>query len=72
MKERSHFMTSEQKAKWAVAESLAGRKLPRTHENCMHILGRTERRVVNGKEKIMHYPGPSRPGKTAKDKSKGR
>jgi hypothetical protein len=36
---RSHYMTQDQKAKWALAESQAGHKLPRTHENCIRILG---------------------------------
>ena len=35
---RSHYMTDDQKAKWAVAERQAGCKLPRTHENCLKIL----------------------------------
>ena len=35
---RSQFMTSDQKAKWAVAESQAGTKLARTHQNCIRIL----------------------------------
>ncbi len=65
---RSHYWTAEQKAKWAEAERKEGCKLPRTHQNCMRILGRIERRVVNGKTRIMHFPGPARPGKTAKDR----
>ena len=36
---RSQFMTSDQKAKWATAERQAGGKLPRTHENCLRITG---------------------------------
>ena len=36
---RSQFMTPDQKAKWLSAESLAGCKLPRTHENCIRITG---------------------------------
>lgn len=35
---RSQCMTADQKAKWAIAESRAGCKLPRTHENCLTIL----------------------------------
>ena len=38
MKQRSHFMTNDQKAKWLSAERQAGCKLPRTHENCIRIL----------------------------------
>ena len=69
---RSQFMTDEQKAKWAAAERQAGCKLPRTHQNCMKILGKTERRVVRGKSIIKHFPGPARPGKTAKDRRRGK
>ncbi len=54
MNNRSHFMTNDQKAKWAFSERQAGCKLPRTHENCILIL-----RVA-------------RPGKTAKDKQRGK
>ena len=36
---RSQFMTADQKAKWLSAERLAGQKLPRTHENCIRVLG---------------------------------
>lgn len=36
---RSQFMTNTQIAKWRLAESQAGCKLPRTHENCNRILG---------------------------------
>lgn len=36
---RSQFMTTTQIAKWRLAESQAGYKLPRTHENCTRILG---------------------------------
>ena len=35
---RSQFMTSDQIAKWRLAEAQAGHKLPRTHENCLRIL----------------------------------
>ena len=35
---RSQYMTDDQKAKWAAAESREG-KLPRTHENCLKYLG---------------------------------
>ena len=53
MKERSHYMTSDQKAKWMVAESQAGQRLPRTHENCLRILnvarpGKTAKDKSNG------------------------
>ncbi len=34
---RSQYMTDDQKAKWAAAESREG-KLPRTHQNCIRIL----------------------------------
>ena len=70
--ERHDYMTQEQKAKWAYAERQAGRKLPRTHENCMTILGTYTKRVVDGELKKVLVPGPARPGKTAKDKAKGR
>ena len=36
---RSQFMTTDQIAKWRLAESQAGCKLPRTHENCIRITG---------------------------------
>lgn len=37
--ERSHYMTDEQKAKWAAAEEKAGHKIKRFHSNCLRILG---------------------------------
>jgi len=36
---RSHYMSSAQKARWAAAEKLQGRKIPRSHQNCLEILG---------------------------------
>ena len=36
---RHDYMTSDQKARWAFAERQAGHKLPRTHQNCIRILG---------------------------------
>ena len=36
---RSQYMTTDQIAKWRLAEGQAGCKLPRTHENCTKILG---------------------------------
>jgi hypothetical protein len=35
---RHDYMTQDQKARWAFAERQAGRKLPRTHQNCIRIL----------------------------------
>jgi hypothetical protein len=36
---RSHYWSSTEVAKWRLAETQAGTKLPRTHENCIRILG---------------------------------
>ena len=36
---RSQYMTQDQKAKWAQAERQAGHTLPRTHQNCLKVLG---------------------------------
>ena len=63
---RAQFMTRAQKAQWVAAEEKEGRKIPRTHENCSRIFGRT----VKNKDGVVKFiPGPSRPGKTAKDRA---
>ncbi len=68
--ERARFMTRAQKARWEVAEQKEGRKIPRTHENCSRILGKAIK--THDGERIF-IKGPSRPGKTAKDRAnKGR
>jgi hypothetical protein len=37
--DRSHYWTKDQLTKWSMAESREGCKLPRTHFNCIRILG---------------------------------
>lgn len=77
--ERKHYMTSEQKARWAAAEEREGRKIPRTHQNCQRILSTAVKvPVKNDAGKVVRWetkqiPGPARPGKTARDRAnKGR
>ena len=38
-KERKEFMSRDQKSRWTAREELEGREIPRTHENCLEILG---------------------------------
>jgi hypothetical protein len=67
---RAQYMTQKQISIWDAAEKKEGRKIPRTHENCGRIFGRT---IKTKKGEIKFFPGPSRPGKTAKDRAnKGR
>lgn len=38
-KDRENYMSATQKALWKAREELEGRQIPRTHENCLSILG---------------------------------
>lgn len=79
--ERKQYMSQAQLRTWKAAEEKEGGKIPRTHENCQRILGKTVKvpvrddkgNKVKGKFETRFIPGPARPGKTAKDRAnKGR
>jgi hypothetical protein len=52
---RSEYMSVSQQKRWALEEERIGRKLPRTHENCVRVLkvarpGKTAKDRAGGKE----------------------
>ena len=38
-KDRFEYWSHNQKARWLMVEEFAGHEIPRTHQNCMKILG---------------------------------
>jgi len=72
---RAQYMTQAQQRIWGEAEKKEGRKIPRTHENCQRVFQKITKvpvKDLNGKitghlTKVVK--GPSRPGKTAKDRA---
>ena len=54
---RSQYWTSTQIAKWRLAEAHADCKLPRTHQNCIRILGVARPgKTAKDKSKVTQVP----------------
>ena len=38
-KTRADYMTEDQQSRWSAFEKRMGRKMPRTHQNCIEVFG---------------------------------